>query len=134
MNTYLGASVALTSADVDPALIARGRILYLEGDPFDPPAAQEAFRAAARAAHQAGRKVSLTLSDPFCVDRHRDAFLDLVERHVDILLANEAEIRALYQAAEFDDALQEVRRCEVAALHARRGGVRKRSVASDEGG
>src|SRR5262245_36519718 len=131
MNTYLGASVALTPADVDAALIARGRILYLEGYLFDPPAAQEAFRAAARDAHAAGRKVSLTLSDPFCVDRHRDAFLDLVERHVDILLANEAEISALYQVAEFDDALQAARRsCEVAALtRGARGSV---IVAGDE--
>lgn len=117
MNTYLGASVLLGPADVDPRLIARGRILYLEGYLFDPPAAQEAFRAAADLAHAAGRKVALTLSDPFCVDRHRAAFLDLVEHHVDVLLANEAEICALYQTRDFDGALQRVRGdCEVAAL------------------
>jgi sugar/nucleoside kinase (ribokinase family) len=117
MNTYLGASVRLGPADVDPRLIARGRILYLEGYLFDPPAAQEAFRAAAGLAHAAGRKVALTLSDPFCVDRHRAAFLDLVLHHVDVLLANEAEICALYQVRDFDGALQRVRRdCEVAAL------------------
>jgi len=131
MNTFLGASVGLTPSDVDPSVIARGRILYLEGYLFDPPAAQEAFRAAARAAHAAGRKVSLTLSDPFCVERHRDAFLDLVERHVDILFANETEVRALYRAAEFDDALQQVRRCcEVAALT--RGPQGSVIVAGDE--
>jgi sugar/nucleoside kinase (ribokinase family) len=117
MSTYLGASVQLGPADVDARLIARGRILYLEGYLFDPPAAQEAFRVAAGVAHAAGRKVALTLSDPFCVDRHRAAFLDLVEHHVDVLLANEAEICALYQVHDFDAALQRVRRhCETAAL------------------
>ena len=117
MSTFLGASSRLGPADVDRALIARGRILYLEGYLFDPPDAQEAFRAAAAIAHAAGRKVALTLSDPFCVDRHRAAFLDLVQNHVDILFANEAEIRALYQVADFDSALRHVRgHCELAAL------------------
>lgn len=117
MNTFLGASVHLGPDDIDERLIARGRILYLEGYLFDPPRAQEAFRVAARAAHAAGRKVSLTLSDPFCVDRHRAAFRELVEHHVDVLVANEAEICSLYEVDEFDKALQVVRRdCEVAAL------------------
>jgi len=117
MNTFLGASARLSPDDIDAELIARGTILYLEGYLFDPPRAQEAFRAAAAFAHAAGRKVSLTLSDPFCVDRHRAAFLDLVERHVDVLFANEAEIRSLYEVGDFDAALQRVRRhCEVAAL------------------
>jgi sugar/nucleoside kinase (ribokinase family) len=117
MGTFLGASVRLGPDDIDKALIARGKILYLEGYLFDPPAAQEAFRAAASIAHAAGRKVALTLSDPFCVDRHRDAFLDLVEHHVDIVFANEAEICALYQVRDFDAALAQVRgHCEVAAL------------------
>jgi sugar/nucleoside kinase (ribokinase family) len=117
MSTFLGASARLGHADVDRALIARARILYLEGYLFDPPEAQEAFRAAAAFAHAAGRKVALTLSDPFCVDRHRAAFLDLVQNHVDILFANEAEIRALYQVADFDSALRHVRgHCEIAAL------------------
>jgi sugar/nucleoside kinase (ribokinase family) len=117
MNTYLGASTQLSPTDVDARLIARGRILYLEGYLFDPPAAQEAFRAAAGLAHAAGRKVALTLSDPFCVDRHRAAFVDLVERHVDVLFANEVEICALYEANDFDAVLQRVRRhCEIAAL------------------
>ena len=117
MSTFLGASVRLGPADVDPRLIARGRILYLEGYLFDPPEAQEAFRAAAAIAHEAGRKVALTLSDPFCVERHRAAFLDLVEHHVDILFANELEICALYQVRDFDTALPHVRgHCELAAL------------------
>ncbi|HEY7652439.1 MAG TPA: adenosine kinase [Methylomirabilota bacterium] len=117
MGTFLGASVRLGPGDIDKGLVARGKILYLEGYLFDPPAAQEAFRAAASIAHAAGRKVALTLSDPFCVDRHRDAFLDLVEHHVDILFANEAEICALYQLRDFNAALARVRgHCEVAAL------------------
>ena len=117
MNTFLGASARLSPDDIDEALIARGKILYLEGYLFDPPGAQEAFRVAAAVAHAAGRKVSLTLSDPFCVDRHRAAFLDLVERPVDVLFANEAEIRSLYEVGDFDAALQRVcRHCEVAAL------------------
>ena len=117
MSTFLGASVRLGPADVDRRLIARGKILYLEGYLFDPPEAQEAFRAAAAIAHEAGRKVALTLSDPFCVERHRAAFLDLVEHHVDILFANELEICALYQVHDFDAALPHVRgHCELAAL------------------
>ena len=118
MSTFLGAAVRLGPGDIDRALIARGKILYLEGYLFDPPEAQAAFRAAAAMAHAAGRKVSLTLSDPFCVGRHRKAFLDLVEHHVDILFANEAEICALYEVGDdFDAALGRVRgHCEVAAL------------------
>jgi len=117
MCTFLGASNRLSPDDIDEQLIARGRILYLEGYLFDPPGAQDAFRVAAAMAHTAGRKVSLTLSDPFCVDRHRKAFLDLVERHVDILFANEAEICSLYEVGDFDSALQRVRgHCETAAL------------------
>jgi sugar/nucleoside kinase (ribokinase family) len=117
LNTFLGVSVQLGPEDVDPELIARARIVYLEGYLFDPPRAQEAFRTAARQAHAAGRQVALTLSDPFCVDRHRAAFLYLVEHHVDILLANEAEICSLYQVKDFDAALQGVRgHCAVAAL------------------
>jgi sugar/nucleoside kinase (ribokinase family) len=125
MNTFLGASTHLGPEDLDAALIARSRIVYLEGYLFDPPRAQEAFRKAASLAHAAGRRVALTLSDPFCVDRHRAAFLDLVERHVDILLANELEICALYQVSDFDEALQRVRgHCEVAALtRSERGSV-----------
>jgi len=125
LNTFLGAAVHLGPGDVDPALVARGRILYLEGYLFDPPAAQQAFRVAADHAHAAGRRVALTLSDPFCVDRHRAAFLDLVERHVDILFANEAEILSLYQVRDFDEAMKRVRdHCDVAALtRSERGSV-----------
>jgi sugar/nucleoside kinase (ribokinase family) len=117
MNTFLGASVHLGPTDIDPGAVTRGKYLYLEGYLFDPPAAQEAFRAAANLAHAAGRKVSLTLSDPLCVERHREAFLDLVAHHIDVLFANELEIRALYQVKDFNGALQHVRgHCEIAAL------------------
>ena len=109
MNTFLGACVSLTEADVDPALIGAAAVTYLEGYLFDPPAAQAAFRKAAAAAHAAGRKVALSLSDAFCVNRHREAFLDLVANHVDILFANEAEITALYQRNSFDEAAEAAR-------------------------
>jgi sugar/nucleoside kinase (ribokinase family) len=117
LTTFLGASVSLGPADVDKGLIERAGILYLEGYLFDPPEAQRAFRTAAEIAHAAGRRVALTLSDPFCVDRHRAAFRELVERHVDILFANEAEIRSLYQAPDFEAAARQVRgHCAIAAL------------------
>jgi sugar/nucleoside kinase (ribokinase family) len=125
MSTYLGASSRLGGTDIDKPVIERARIVYLEGYLFDPPEAQEAFRTAAAIAHAAGRKVALTLSDPFCVDRHRAAFLELVEHHVDVLFANEAEICALYRTTEFEAAAARVRtHCEVAALtRSERGSV-----------
>jgi sugar/nucleoside kinase (ribokinase family) len=117
MNTYLGACVDLGPADIDPEIIAAARITYLEGYLFDPPQAQEAFRKAAAIAHAAGRKVALSLSDPFCVGRHRAAFRDLVDREVDILFANEAEICSLYETADFAAAAAAVRRhVAIAAL------------------
>jgi sugar/nucleoside kinase (ribokinase family) len=106
MNTFLGACVTLDATDVDPSLVADAAVTYLEGYLFDPPAAQAAFRAAATAAHAAGRQVALSLSDPFCVNRHRAAFRDLVAGHVDILFANEAEITALYEANDFATAAE----------------------------
>jgi sugar/nucleoside kinase (ribokinase family) len=117
--------VYLGPTDIDASLVRHSRILYLEGYLFDPPEAQQAFRAAAAIAHAAGRKVALTLSDPFCVGRHRAAFLDLVEHHVDILFANEAEILSLYEVSDFDAALSHVRgHCELAALtRSERGSV-----------
>lgn len=125
MQTYLGAGSDLGPEDVDAQLIASARVTYLEGYLWDPPRAKEAFLKAARIAHDAGRRVSLTLSDPFCVERHREEFLDLVSAHVDVLFANEAEIMSLYQADSFDDALQHVRgHCEIAALtRSERGAV-----------
>jgi len=108
MNTFLGASVAFAEHDVDTALISDSAILYLEGYLFDPPAAQAAFRAAARAARHAGRQVALSLSDAFCVDRHRAAFQDLVP-YVDVLFANEVELASLYETNDLNDALTAVR-------------------------
>lgn len=117
MNTFLGASATLTASDVDEGLIASGTMTYLEGYLFDPPAAKEAFYKAAKLAHAADRQVSLTLSDSFCVDRYRAEFQHLVENEVDILFGNEAEIMALYEVDDFDDALQIVRgKCGIAAL------------------
>ena len=104
MNTYLGACVTFGEQDVDPAEVARAKVVYLEGYLFDPPAAQAAFRAAARAAHAAGRQVALTLSDPFCVGRHRAAFREFVAAETDILFANEAEILSLYETEDFEQA------------------------------
>jgi sugar/nucleoside kinase (ribokinase family) len=101
MGTYLGACVELGPDEIDEALIASAQVTYLEGDLFDPPQAQQAFRRAAAAAHRAGRKVALSLSDPFCVGRHRAAFRELVQGEVDILFANEAEICSLYQTDDF---------------------------------
>jgi len=117
MATYLGASVELGPDELDSDLITGAKITYLEGYLWDAPAAKEAFLAAARKAHNAGNKVALSLSDPFCVDRHRDSFVDLIGGHVDILFANEYEICSLYRVEAFDRALQQVRgHCEVAAL------------------
>ena len=104
MNTFLGACVTFGEADLDEAAIAAAQVTYLEGYLFDPPAAQAAFRAAARIAHAAGRRVAITLSDPFCVERHRDAFRAFVRDEADILFANEAEICALYQTDNFEAA------------------------------
>ncbi len=125
MNTYLGASSHLGPDDVDAEVVASGTVLYLEGYLFDPPEAQEAFRRAAQIAHDAGRTVSVTLSDSFCVERHRDAFLDLVEHHVDLLFANEAEITTLYRTDSFDEAAEGVRRHGTVAVLTRseRGSV-----------
>ena len=109
MNTFLGACVTFGEADVDEDLVASAAVTYLEGYLFDPPAAQAAFRRAAAAAHRAGRQVALSLSDAFCVDRHRAAFRDLVSGHVDILFANETEITSLYEKNSFEEAAEAAR-------------------------
>lgn len=117
MNTFLGAGCELGPDDVDKDLVASSRILYLEGYLYDQPKAKEAFKYGAQVAHDAGHKVALTLSDPFCVDRHRDDFRDLVDNHVDLLFANEEEIKALYEVDTFEQGFRMARnKCEVAAL------------------
>ena len=117
LHTFLGASAQLGPTDLDLELVASAQVLYLEGYLWDEPDAKDAIRHAARSAHRAGNRVAFTLSDGFCVDRHRAEFLELVEHDVDVLFANEAEIIALYEVGEFDDALQAVReQCEITAL------------------
>lgn len=119
MNTYLGASSLLGIGDVDDATVTEGKVLYMEGYLYDRPEAKEAFRHAAGVAHEAGRMVSLTLSDSFCVERHRDDFLSLIDDEVDLLFGNAAELKALYQTDSFDAALAELRQqCPFAAVTA----------------
>jgi sugar/nucleoside kinase (ribokinase family) len=110
MNTFLGAAQDLHPADIDEAAVAAAAITYLEGYLWDPPHAKEAFIKAAGIAHRAGRKVALTLSDAFCVDRYRGEFLKLMrDKTVDIVFANESELRSLYQTADFKTALEALR-------------------------
>jgi sugar/nucleoside kinase (ribokinase family) len=109
MNTFLGISTHLTEKQLDLNLIRDSAILYLEGYLFDQPDAKRAFHLAAQSAKQAGRKVALTLSDGFCVDRHRDEFLRLIRSDIDILFANESEIKSLYQTESFEFAAEKAR-------------------------
>jgi fructokinase len=104
MNTYLGAGGEFSLHDLDETVIAASAVTYLEGYLFDPPAAQAAFIEAARMARACGRKTALSLSDAFCVDRHREGFLRLIAEGVDILFANEAEVCALFECNDFGDA------------------------------
>jgi adenosine kinase len=110
MNTYLGAAQDLSAADIDAAEVAASALLYLEGYLWDPKNAKEAFVKAATIAHQADRRVALTLSDSFCVDRYRDEFLDLMRNGtLDLVFANETELHSLYQTSDFDTALKQLR-------------------------
>lgn len=108
MNTFLGISTDLDHGEVDPAVIKASEVVYLEGYLFDRPEAKAAFRQAQSIANAAGRRVALTLSDSFCVDRHRAEFLDLIRSGVSILFANESEIMSLYETKNFDDAVRAV--------------------------
>jgi adenosine kinase len=111
MNTYLGAAQNLSPADLSDDLVAASAITYLEGYLWDPPAAKEAFRKAAKVAHGAGRTVALTLSDSFCVDRYRAEFIGLIRSGtVDLLFANEHELRSLYETGDFAAALAALQR------------------------
>jgi sugar/nucleoside kinase (ribokinase family) len=110
MNTYLGAAQELTPADIDAAQVAASSVIYLEGYLWDPKSAKDAFVKASTIAHDAGRQVALTLSDSFCVDRYRGEFLDLMRNGtVDLVFANEAELRSLYETSDFDAALKQLR-------------------------
>ena len=117
MSTFLGASVDFAPADIDEDLIGAAKIVYLEGYLFDKDAAKSAFREAAKLAKAAGAKVALTLSDPFCVDRHRDDFRKLLKEDADIVFANEKEITTLYEVNSFDEAADAaLQDCEMAVL------------------
>ena len=131
MNTFLGACVSLGPDQIDEALVADAAVTYLEGYLFDPDEAKAAFYKAAEAAHKAGRRVALSLSDAFCVARHRDAFRDLVRGHVDILFANETEITALYETNTWEEAAVAAR-SEVAIAVLTRGGDGSTIIAGSE--
>lgn len=117
MNTYLGVSSLLGPEDLDETVIAAGAVVYLEGYLFDREDAKAAFRRAARLAHDAGRLVALTLSDPFCVERHREDFLELVADEIDVLFGNEEELLSLYRTDTLEAAVARVREdCPLAAI------------------
>jgi sugar/nucleoside kinase (ribokinase family) len=117
MNTYLGASVEFAEHDVDENLIKNSDLLYLEGYLFDQKKAKNAYLQASKAAKASGTQVALTLSDSFCVERHRDDFQHLISNDTDILFANEAEILALYQTKSFEQAVQNIRgKCKTVAI------------------
>ncbi|PWW00091.1 sugar/nucleoside kinase (ribokinase family) [Hoeflea marina] len=105
MNTYLGACVELGPDDIEDDVVAGARVTYFEGYLWDPPLAKDAIRMAAKIAHDNGREVSMTLSDPFCVGRYRAEFLDLMRSGtIDIVFANSDEAKSLYETADFDEA------------------------------
>ena len=117
MCTYLGASVLLEPKDIDLSVVKEAKILYLEGYLWDNPAAKNAFIKAAEIAKNAGRKVALSLSDSFCVNRHRESFIKLVENYIDILFANEDEITTLYKTSSLNSALKKLKKkCDLAAI------------------
>ena len=117
MNTYLGACQNLTPEDVNPETVRASSIVYLEGYLWDPPAAKEAFRKASEIAHKAGGRVAITLSDSFCVDRYRDEFIGLIRnRMVDLVFANEHELKSLYETSDFDTALSWLRSENILAV------------------
>ena len=117
MCTYLGASVFLEPKDLSLEIIRKSKVLYLEGYLWDQPLAKNAFITAAKESREASKNIALSLSDSFCVLRHRESFLDLIENYVDILFANESEIKALYQTNSLDDAIKQIQSiCETVAI------------------
>ncbi|MDG1068237.1 MAG: adenosine kinase, partial [Sulfitobacter sp.] len=105
MNTYLGISTGLSSADVPAPVAGNAKIMFLEGYLFDEDAGKTAFREAARAAKAGGGKAGITISDPFCVERHRADFLQMIEHELDFVIGNEAEIESLFQTDDLEDAM-----------------------------
>ena len=117
MCTYLGASVLLEPKDLDLSIIKKAKILYLEGYLFDNPTAKNAFYSAAKISKESNKKVALSLSDSFCVNRHREDFLDLLINHIDILFANESEIISLFKSSNLEEALFKIKgKCEIAII------------------
>ena len=117
MNTYIGACSLLNPKDIDEKLVQNSNITYLEGYCWEEQLAKESLIKAAEIAHKSGNKVSLTLSDPFCVERHRNEFKDLIKKHIDILFANEIEIKKLYETDNFNESAKEISSItEIAAL------------------
>ncbi len=117
MNTYLGACVNLSTIDVDKAVVEAAKVTYMEGYLYDKPEAKAAFREAAKIARAAGRLTSITLSDSFCVERHRDDWHDLIKSSIDIVFANESEIKSLYMTQNFDGAVSAIAKdCPLAVL------------------
>jgi sugar/nucleoside kinase (ribokinase family) len=117
MSTFLGASNQLTARDVDAALIESAKITYLERYLFDPVEARRAFAKAAGLARSNDRLIALTLSDAFVVDRHREGLLEFIETQVDVVFANEVEIKSLFQTDDFDAAVSAIRgKAKIAAV------------------
>lgn len=117
MATYLGASTEITAADIDPKVVGSAKVIFTEGYLWDQTPSKEACMKAINAAHDHGRKVAFTLSDPLCVDRHREEFKNLVENHVDILFANEKEIRALYEEPDLRKVMSKIQgKCELVVI------------------
>ena len=117
MNTYLGACVNLTTEDIDANIVESAKVTYMEGYLWDRPEAKDAFKFAAKIARRSGRMTSITLSDSFCVERHRDSFLDLIRNDIDIVFANETEIKSLYQTQNFEGAMRAIQKdCAISVL------------------
>ncbi|HUR42986.1 MAG TPA: adenosine kinase [Aestuariivirga sp.] len=117
MNTYLGASVNLHPADIDAGIVGGASVTYMEGYLWDRPQAKDAFKLTAKIARAQQRMTAITLSDAFCVERHRESFLDLIRNGIDIVFANESEIKSLYRTESFDSAREAIRRdCSMAVL------------------
>lgn len=117
MSTFLGASVGLTPEDIDGSVVRRSKILYLEGYLWDPALAKAAMREAAAHATAKHQRVALTLSDSFCVERHRESFLDLIDTSVDVLFSNETEIMSLFEVDTVTEAVARIsERVELAAI------------------
>ncbi len=117
MCTYLGSSILLEPKDIDLSIFSNTKILYLEGYLWDLKAAKNALVSAAKECKKFDGKVALSLSDSFCIERHRDSFQELIENYVDIIFANKNEIISLYQSQDFEKAIAKIKnKCEIAVL------------------